>query len=130
MPTRDEIIEALTQLSAAGLEQVKTELERRWRVEAVVRLVDHPRRDVEWGRTSNPPSVFRGDPEVTLTLVAAGPNRLAVIQIVREVMRLGLGEARDLVDALPRRFPLPQGEVEPLAARLKAAGAEVVCTWE
>ncbi len=60
-------------------------------------------------------------------LKAAGPNKLQVVKVVKELSGLGLKEAKDLVDAAPK--PVKEGvakaEADDIAAKLKEAGAEV-----
>ena len=60
-------------------------------------------------------------------LVAAGPSKLNVVKIVKELTGLGLKEAKDLVDQAPK--PIKEGvakaEAEEVANKLKEAGAEV-----
>ncbi|MFP5043070.1 50S ribosomal protein L7/L12 [Parasediminibacterium sp. JCM 36343] len=60
-------------------------------------------------------------------LKAAGPNKLQIVKIVKELTGLGLKEAKDLVDAAPK--PIKEGaakaEADEIAAKLKEAGAEV-----
>lgn len=60
-------------------------------------------------------------------LKAAGPSKLNVVKIVKELTGLGLKEAKDLVDSAPK--PIKEGvakaEAEEIAAKLKDAGAEV-----
>jgi large subunit ribosomal protein L7/L12 len=60
-------------------------------------------------------------------LKAAGPNKLAVVKIVKELTGLGLKEAKDLVDGAPK--PLKEGvdkaTADELKAKLTEAGADV-----
>jgi len=60
-------------------------------------------------------------------LKAAGPNKLNVVKIVKDLTGLGLKEAKDLVDGAPK--PVKEGiskaDAEALVAKLKEAGAEV-----
>lgn len=60
-------------------------------------------------------------------LKSGGPNKLAVVKIVKDLTGLGLKEAKDLVDGAPK--PVKEGvskaEAEDVAAKLKEAGAEV-----
>jgi len=62
-----------------------------------------------------------------VVLTAAGPNKLQIVKIVKELTGLGLKEAKDLVDAAPK--PIKEGaakaEADDIAAKLKEAGAEV-----
>ena len=60
-------------------------------------------------------------------LKAAGPSKLNVVKIVKDLTGLGLKEAKDLVDGAPK--PIKEGvskaEAEEVAAKLKDAGADV-----
>ena len=60
-------------------------------------------------------------------LKAAGPNKLKVVKVVKDLTGLGLKEAKDLVDGAPK--PVKEGiskaDAEALVAKLKETGAEV-----
>jgi len=60
-------------------------------------------------------------------LKSAGPNKLQVVKIVKELTGLGLKEAKDLVDGAPK--PVKEGttkeDAESIKAKLDEAGAEV-----
>jgi len=62
-----------------------------------------------------------------VVLKAAGPNKLNVVKVVKDLTGLGLKEAKDLVDGAPK--PIKEGvdkaTADDLAAKLKEAGAEV-----
>ena len=60
-------------------------------------------------------------------LVGAGPSKLTVVKIVKELTGLGLKEAKDLVDSAPKAIKegISKGEADELVAKLKEAGAEV-----
>jgi len=62
-----------------------------------------------------------------VVLKAAGPNKLNVVKIVKELTGLGLKEAKDLVDGAPKpvKEGVDKGTADDLAAKLKEAGAEV-----
>ncbi|MFN3951812.1 MAG: 50S ribosomal protein L7/L12 [Thermaurantimonas sp.] len=60
-------------------------------------------------------------------LKAAGPQKLAVVKLVKELTGLGLKEAKDVVDNAPK--PIKEGvtkdEADALKKQLEEAGAEV-----
>jgi len=60
-------------------------------------------------------------------LKAAGPNKLAVVKLVKELTSLGLKEAKELVDAAPKpvKEAVTKDEAEGLRKSLEEAGAEV-----
>jgi large subunit ribosomal protein L7/L12 len=62
-----------------------------------------------------------------VVLKAAGPNKLQIVKLVKELTGLGLKEAKDLVDGAPKTIKegLPKDEAENLKKQLVEAGAEV-----
>ena len=60
-------------------------------------------------------------------LKSAGPSKLNVVKIVKELTGLGLKEAKDLVDGAPKNIKegISKVEAEEIANRLKEAGADV-----
>ena len=60
-------------------------------------------------------------------LKAAGPNKLNVVKVVKDLTGLGLKEAKNLVDGAPK--PIKEGiskaDADALVAKLKESGAEV-----
>jgi large subunit ribosomal protein L7/L12 len=60
-------------------------------------------------------------------LKAAGPSKLAVVKLVKELTSLGLKEAKELVDAAPKAIKenITKDEAESLRKQLTDAGAEV-----
>ncbi len=67
-----------------------------------------------------------GPSKVTVTLVNAGPAKINVIKIIRDVTGLGLKEAKDIADAGGAvKENIDVAEAEELKAKLVEAGAEV-----
>lgn len=62
-----------------------------------------------------------------VVLKAAGPNKLQIVKLVKELTGLGLKEAKDMVDGAPKTIKegLPKDEAENLKKTLVEAGAEV-----
>jgi large subunit ribosomal protein L7/L12 len=65
--------------------------------------------------------------EFDVILKAAGPSKLAVVKLVKELTSLGLKEAKELVDAAPKavKEQVTKDEAESLKKQLEEAGAEV-----
>ena len=65
--------------------------------------------------------------EFNVVLKEAGPNKIAVIKIVREITGLGLGEAKALVDGAPKTIKegVATKDAKEMEAKLKEAGAVV-----
>ena len=60
-------------------------------------------------------------------LKAAGPSKLGVVKLVKDLTGLGLKEAKDLVDSAPKAIKegVSKDEAEGLKKSLEEAGAEV-----
>jgi large subunit ribosomal protein L7/L12 len=65
--------------------------------------------------------------EFDVILKAGGPNKLAVVKLVKELTGNGLKESKDLVDNAPSALKegVSKDEAEALKAALTEAGAEV-----
>ncbi len=67
-----------------------------------------------------------GPSKANVVLTAAGPNKLPVIKIIKEVTGLGLKEAKDIADnGGTVKEGLPKEEADALKAQLEEAGATV-----
>ena len=62
-----------------------------------------------------------------VVLKEAGPNKIAVIKVVRDVTGLGLKEAKDLVDGAPKTVKegASKEDAESIKAKFEEAGAVV-----
>jgi large subunit ribosomal protein L7/L12 len=65
--------------------------------------------------------------EFDVVLMGAGPKKIQVIKVVREVTSLGLKEAKDLVDNAPNtvRDAVSKEEAQQIKAKLEEQGATV-----
>jgi large subunit ribosomal protein L7/L12 len=65
--------------------------------------------------------------EFDVILKGCGPNKLAVVKLVKELTGNGLKESKDLVDAAPSTLKeaVSKDEAEALKKSLEEAGAEV-----
>lgn len=111
-------IESLTLLEA--LEMVRV-LEQRWGVSAAAVAVGAPAAS----DTGSEGAAKKDSFNVTLSNV--GPNKIAVIKEIKEIMGLGLKESKDLVEKAPVviKEKASSSEAEDLKNRLQGAGATV-----
>ena len=71
-------------------------------------------------------AVEEGPSKVNVVLTAAGPNKIAVIKIVRDITGLGLKEAKDIADNGGNvKEGIDKAEAEQLKAQFEEAGATV-----
>ena len=63
----------------------------------------------------------------SVELSSSGENKIAVIKVVKEILGLGLKEAKDLVDAAPSmlKADMKKEEAEALKTAIEAAGGKV-----
>ena len=63
----------------------------------------------------------------TVELKEVGATKIAVIKVVKEVLGLGLKEAKDLVDAAPSKLKegVKKDEAEKIKQQIEAAGGKV-----
>ena len=63
----------------------------------------------------------------TVELSATGDKKIAVIKVVKDILGLGLKDAKDIVDAAPKAIKenVPKKEADELKAKLEAEGATV-----
>jgi len=68
-----------------------------------------------------------GSDTVTVELSEVGQQKIGVIKVVKEILGLGLKEAKELVDGAPGpiKSGIPKDEAETIKAALEAVGAEV-----
>jgi large subunit ribosomal protein L7/L12 len=63
----------------------------------------------------------------TVVLASAGEQKIAVMKVVKEVLSLGLKEAKDLVDAAPSTLKegMKKAEAEDLKKKIEEAGGKI-----
>jgi large subunit ribosomal protein L7/L12 len=66
--------------------------------------------------------------EFDVILTGAGANKIQVIKVVREITSLGLKEAKDLVEGVPK--PIREGASKEQSAEIKKKLEEVGATVE
>jgi large subunit ribosomal protein L7/L12 len=63
----------------------------------------------------------------TVVLASTGEQKIAVMKVVKEVLGLGLKDAKDLVDAAPATLKegMKKAEAEDLKKKIEAAGGKI-----
>ena len=119
--TKEEIIDAIAEMSVLDLSELITEMEEKFGVTAAAAVAAAPAAGGEAGGAAEEQSEF------DVILSSFGDNKVAVIKAVRAVTGLGLKEAKGLVESAPA--PVKEGaekaEAEELKKQLEEAGASV-----
>ncbi len=115
--THEQIIEAVEKMTVLELNDLVKTIEEKWGVSATAVAVAGP---VAAGAAEE-------QSEFTVELTEAGAQKIAVIKVVKEVLGLGLKEAKDLVDAAPSvvKEGMKKEDAETLKAKLEEAGAKI-----
>lgn len=116
--TQAQIIEAVEKMTVLELNELVKTIEEKWGVSAAAVAVAGP---AAAGAGAEEQSEF------TVELTDAGAQKIAVIKAVKEVLGLGLKEAKDLVDGAPSvvKEGMKKEDAEALKAKLEEAGAKV-----
>src|SRR5699024_11747993 len=99
MATKDEILEAVANMSVLELSELMTEMEEKFGVSsaaAAVAVAAPGAGGAEGGAAEEDKAEF------TIHLTSAGDKKVAVIKAVRELSGLGLKDVKDLVDSAPK----------------------------
>jgi|SRR3989338_3725194 len=113
------IIDAVEQMSVLDLNELVKTIEKKFGVSAASVAVAGPAAGaVPAGEEK---SIF------TVELTDAGAQKIAVIKIVKEVLALGLKEAKDKVDGAPAvlKEGVKKAEAEDMKKRIEEAGGKV-----
>ena len=118
--TREEIIEALKEMTLLEASELVKDIEETFGVSAAapVAVAAAP---AEGGAAAEEKSEF------DVVLEGFGDNKIAVIKVVREITGLGLKEAKEKVDTAPQTIKeaAPEAEANEIKEKLEAAGAKV-----
>jgi ribosomal protein L7/L12 len=121
--TKEQIMEAIEQMTVLELSELVKALEEKFGVSAAapVAVAAAPAAGAGAGAAAEEQTEF----DVILT--SAGGAKINVIKVVREVTGLGLKEAKELVDGAPKpvKEKVAKADAEAIKAKLVEAGASV-----
>ncbi len=111
------IVEAVETMSVLDLNELVKLLEKKFGVSAAAVA------------TAAPVAVAASDEKstVALHLTSAGEQKIAVIKVIKEVLALGLKEAKDMVDGAPIlvKDAMKKEDADVLKKKIEAAGGKV-----
>jgi len=121
--TKDDVVSFIENMSVLELSNLIKELEEKFGVSAAA--VAAPMAMAAPGAGGADAGKAEEKTEFDIVLTAAGDKRINVIKVVRAVTGLGLKEAKDFVDALPKAVKegIPKNEAEDIKKQLEEAGA-------
>ena len=125
MATKEEILDAIAEMSVLDLSELLKEFEERFGVTAAAPVAVAAAPAAGGGAGAAPAEEEKDEFDVVLT--AAGAQKIQVIKAVRELTSLGLKEAKDLVDGAPKPVleKANKEAAEAAKTKLEEAGASV-----
>jgi large subunit ribosomal protein L7/L12 len=118
--SKEELIDALSNLKVLEVVDLIKALEEKWGVSAAapVAVAAAP------GAAAAAPAAEEKT-EFNVTMTSFGANKVGVIKVIREITGLGLKEAKDLVEGVPSSVKegVPKAEAEAIKKKLEDAGA-------
>ena len=119
--TREEIIEALKEMSLLEASELVKDIEETFGVSAAAPVAVAAAAPAEGGDAAEEKSDF------DVVLEGFGDNKIAVIKVVREITGLGLKEAKEVVEGAPKAVAegVNKEKAEEIKAKLEEAGAAV-----
>ncbi|MDY6947827.1 MAG: 50S ribosomal protein L7/L12 [Pseudomonadota bacterium] len=119
--SKEELIDALSNLKVLEVVDLVKALEEKWGVSAAaaVAVAAAPAA----GGAAAPAAEEKT--EFTVTMTSFGANKVGVIKVIREITGLGLKEAKDLVEGVPSQVKdgVPKAEADTIKKKLEEAGA-------
>ena len=119
--TKEEILEAIAEMSVLELSELVKGIEEKFGVSAAAPAA------VAVAAPAAGAAAAEEKSEFDVVLAAAGDGKIAVIKVVREATGLGLKDAKELVDGAPKTVKegVAKAEAEGLKKKLEEAGATV-----
>ncbi|MDD3999438.1 MAG: 50S ribosomal protein L7/L12 [Bacilli bacterium] len=114
-----DFLETLKQMSVLELNELVKAIEEEFGVTAAAVVAS--------GAGAQEAKEEEGPSTYDVILASFGPNKIAVIKVVREITGLPLKEAKELVDGAPKAIKegASEEEANALKAKLEEAGASV-----
>jgi large subunit ribosomal protein L7/L12 len=121
--SREEIIDALSNMSVLEVTQLVADLEEKWGVSAAA-PVAIAAAGAAGGEAA---AAAEEQTEFDVVMTSFGANKVSVIKIIRTLTGLGLKEAKDLVEGVPAsvKEAVSKDEAESVKKQLEEAGASV-----
>jgi large subunit ribosomal protein L7/L12 len=119
----DQIVDQLSNMTVMQVASLTKLLEDKWGVKAAPVAIAGGAAAAAAPAAEKPAE----QTEFTVVLTNAGAQKIGVIKVVREITSLGLKEAKDLVDGVPKdiKAGIPKDEAEAIKKKITEAGGTV-----
>jgi large subunit ribosomal protein L7/L12 len=119
------IVETISNLTVLELAELVKQLEEKFGIQA--QAVGFAPQMATAASPTHAQETHAEKTEFTVVLTNAGNNKIQVIKVIREIIGLGLKEAKDFVESLPKpvKENIPKEQAEEIKKKLESAGATV-----
>ena len=116
-----EILDKISSMTVLELSELIKAMEDKFGVSAAAAVA------VAAPAAGGPAAAVEEKTEFAVVLLAAGENKVNVIKAVRELTSLGLKEAKDLVEGVPKAIKegVPKAEADDIKKKIEEAGGQV-----
>lgn len=118
---KEEILEAISQMTVLELSELIKAFEEKFGVTAAAPVA------AAAGVAAAPQEEVEEQTEFDVILTDVGAKKIDVLKVVREITALGLKEAKELVDSVPKpvKEKIKKEEAAEIKAKIEAAGGKV-----
>ena len=120
--SKEELVEALSNLKVMEVVDLIKQLEEKWGVSAAAPVAIAAAPGAGGGAAA---PAAEEKTEFTVTMTSFGANKVGVIKVIREITGLGLKEAKDLVEGVPSAVKegVSKADADAIKKKLEDAGA-------
>ena len=120
--TKEELIDALSNMKVMEVVDLIKALEEKWGVSAAAPVAIAAAPGAGGGAAA---PAAEEKTEFNVTMTSFGANKVGVIKVIREITGLGLKEAKDLVEGVPSAVKegVSKADADAIKKKLEDAGA-------
>ena len=124
MSTKEEILEAISSMTVIELKELLDAFEEKFDVTAAAPMAMAMAAPAGGGGDA---AAEEEKDEFDVVLASAGPQKIQVVKVVKDLLGVGLKDAKDLVDAAPNAImeKVSKADADAAKAKLEDVGATV-----
>ena len=125
MATKEDILDAISNMTVIELKELLDAFEEKFEVTAAAPVAVAAAAPAGGGGDA---AAEEEQSEFDVVLESAGPQKIQVVKVVKDLLGVGLKDAKDLVDAAPKPImeKANKADAEAAKAKLEEVGATVV----
>jgi large subunit ribosomal protein L7/L12 len=125
MATKEEVLDAISNMTVIELKELLDAFEEKFEVTAAAPVAVAAAAPAGGGGDA---AAEEEQDEFDVVLESAGPQKIQVVKVVKDLLGVGLKDAKDLVDAAPKPLmeKVNKADADAAKAKLEEVGATVV----